>query len=129
MSTELTVLAWTILLALVQIFLPALFRTRETGAGYNVGPRDTPGPPVGLLTARLQRAQANLMETLPLFAAAVLAVHVAGRESTHTAWGAWLYFGARVAYVPLYAFGVPVVRTLAFAVSIAGLLRLVTALL
>lgn len=129
MSTELTILAWTILLALVHIFLPAVFRTRETGAKHNMSARDEPGPPVGRVTARLQRAQANFLETLPLFIAAVLTAHVAGRESDQTALGAWLYFGARVAYLPLYAFGVPVVRTLVFGVSIAGLLRIVTALL
>ena len=61
MNTELTYLGWTLVLALVQIFLPTGFRNRETGAAYNMGPRDAPAPkPPGPVTARLQRAQANL---------------------------------------------------------------------
>jgi uncharacterized MAPEG superfamily protein len=122
LSTELQILAWTVVLALVQIMLAGALRTHETGTGYNVGPRDDPGPPVGTLTGRLQRAQKNLYETLPLFAIAVLVTHLLGRESSQTAWGASLYLGARVIYLPLYALGVPVVRTLVWLVSAVGLL-------
>src|SRR6187200_1007872 len=107
MSFELTVLAWTLVLALVQVLLPAVLRDAETGIGYNAGPRDEPAPPPGKLTGRLMRAQSNLFETLPVFAAAVLIAHVAGREGTLTHWGVLLYFAARLIYVPLYAAGVP----------------------
>ena len=51
MTTELTLLAWTLVLALVQIALTAILRTAETGPAYNAGPRDEPGPPVGGLPA------------------------------------------------------------------------------
>ena len=129
MTPELTMLGCTLVLALVQILLPALFRTRETGTTYNVSARDGDGPPVGKITGRLQRAQANLFETLPLFAAAVLIAHVTAQESALTLYGAALYLAARVLYLPLYAFGVPVVRTLVWCVSIAGLLMLFWAIL
>ncbi|MGK5078348.1 MAPEG family protein [Janthinobacterium sp. HLX7-2] len=129
MTPELTMLGCTLVLALVQILLPALFRTRETGTGYNVGARDSDGPPVGKITGRLQRAQSNLFETLPLFASAVLIAHVTAQESALTLYGAALYLAARVLYLPLYAFGVPVVRTLVWCVSIAGLLMLFWAIL
>ncbi|HEY4071670.1 MAG TPA: MAPEG family protein [Herbaspirillum sp.] len=121
MNTELSLLAWTLVLALVQILLTAAARTRETGNAYNVGPRDHEGPPVGIVTGRLQRAQKNLFETLPLFAAAVLIAHIADRENALTLWGAWIYFLARIAYVPLYAAGVPVLRTLVWTASLVGL--------
>jgi uncharacterized MAPEG superfamily protein len=129
MTTELTLLGWTLVLALVQIFLPATLRTRETGNAYNVGARDDKGPPVGKFTGRLQRAQANLFETLPLFAAAVLIAHVGGRESSLTVLGCEIYLAARVLYVPLYAFGVPVVRTLTWLVSMVGLVMILKAIL
>lgn len=129
MSPELTILGCTLVLALVQILLPALWRTRETGAAYNVGARDAAGPPVGKVTGRLQRAQANLLETLPLFAAAVLIAHVTAQESALTLYGAALYLAARVIYLPLYAFGIPVVRTLAWCVSLAGILMILWAIL
>lgn len=129
MTLELTLLGWTLILALVQILLPAALRHRETGVGYNTGPRDDPGPPVGVVTGRLRRAQANLFETLPLFAAGVLIAHVAGREGALTALGAGLYLGARIAYVPLYAFGIPYLRSLAWLVSLAGLVMILAAIL
>jgi uncharacterized MAPEG superfamily protein len=129
MTIELKLLAWTLVLALVQIMLPASLRTRETGPAYNVGPRDTPGPPVGTVTGRLIRAQHNLFETLPLFIGAVLIAHVTHQESSSTTWGAALYLGGRLLYVPLYAFGVPVVRTAAFGVALAGLVMVLVAVL
>ncbi|CDY79798.1 Inner membrane protein [Caballeronia glathei] len=122
MSFELTVLAWTLVLALVQVLLPAVLRDAETGIGYNAGPRDEPAPPPGKLTGRLMRAQSNLFETLPVFAAAVLIAHVAGREGTLTHWGVLLYFAARLIYVPLYAAGVPFIRSLVWLVSLAGII-------
>ena len=129
MSTELTILGWTLVLALVQIFLPAALRDKETGSAYNMSPRDTPGPPVGKLTGRLQRAQANLFETLPLFIGAVLIAHVAEREGALTLWGCGLFLVARLVHLPLYAFGVPLVRSLVWLVSIAGLLMAFAAIL
>lgn len=129
MTTELTLLAWTLVLALVQILLPSTLRTQETGAQYNVGARDGAAPPPRPVTARLQRAQANLFETLPLFAAAVLIAHVAGVQGSLTLWGCWLYLLARIVYVPLYAAGIPVLRTLVWLVSVAGLVMILYALL
>ena len=129
MTPELTILGWTLVLALVQIFLPSSARTRETGATYNMSARDEPGPPVGKVTARLRRAQANLYETLPLFAIAVLIAHVAGVHNSLTLYGAMLYLAARVLYVPIYALGIPVVRTLVWGVSFAGLLMILWAIL
>lgn len=122
MSFELTVLAWTLVLALVQVLLPAVLRNGETGIGYNAGPRDKPAPPPRKLTGRLMRAQSNLFETLPVFAAAILIAHVAGREGAQTHMGALLYFVARVVYVPLYAAGVPFLRSLVWMVSLVGII-------
>ena len=129
MTTELSILGWTLVLAIVQIFLPAGFRNREAGIGFNAGPRDEPGPPVGKVTGRLQRAEKNLFETLPLFAAAVLIAHVAHREGALTLWGAWIYLVMRIVYVPLYAFGVPVVRSVAWMLSLLGLVLILVAIL
>lgn len=129
MTTELTILGWTLVLALVQIMLTALLRSRETSMRYNMGPRDAEGPPMRPITARLQRAQANLFETLPLFAAAVLIAHAGGREGDLTLWGSCAYLAARVLYLPLYAAGVPLVRSLVWVVSIAGLAAILVAIL
>lgn len=130
MTPELTILAWTLVLAVVQILLPAMFRTSETGVDYNASARDVPSPaPVGKVTGRLQRAQQNLFETLPLFAAAVLIAHVAGRNGELTFWGAALYLAARVLYVPHYAAGIPIIRSLVWSVGLFGLILILAAIL
>lgn len=128
MTTELTYLALTLILALVQVFLPAGARTVEFGSKWNAGARDTTPVAKKPLTGRLERAQANLYETLPLFIGAVLIAHVSGAESPLTLWGTALYFWARVVYVPLYAFGVPYVRSLVWLVSLAGLVMVLASL-
>lgn len=128
MTTELTYLALTLLLALVQVMLPAAARTVEFGSKWNAGARDTTPEARKPLTGRLERAQANLYETLPLFIGAVLIAHVAGAHGVLTAWGTALYFWARVVYVPLYAVGVPYVRSLVWLVSLAGLVMVIAAL-
>ena len=109
--------------------MPSQLRTFETGTAYNASPRDDDGPPVGKITGRLQRAQKNLFETLPLFIGAVLIAHLANRDGPLTGWGVALYFWARVVYLPLYAFGVPYVRSLVWLVSLAGLILLLYAAL
>lgn len=129
MTIELKILGWTVVLALLQIVVTALMRTSETGTAFNVGPRDTVPPPPRAVTARLQRAQANLFETLPLFAIAVLIAHLAGRENAMTALGCELFLAGRVLYVPLYAAGIPVVRTVAWMASLAGLVMVLAAIL
>lgn len=122
MSIELKMLAWTLVLAFVQILLFDVARTAQYGLKWNAGPRDEAMPPLSPQAERLRRAQDNLFETLPLFIAAVLIAHVAGRENHTTALGAQIYFWGRVAYVPLYAFGVRQVRSLVWLVSVAGLI-------
>lgn len=129
MSTELSLAAWMIILAIIQILLPAGFRNRETGIDYNAGPRDEAGPPVGIVTGRLQRAQRNLYETLPLFLAAVIIAHISGREGSLTYLGAWLYVIARVLYVPAYGLGIPYIRSFIWMASMAGLVMIILALL
>jgi uncharacterized MAPEG superfamily protein len=129
MTTELTLLAWTLVLALVQIMLVANLRTAETGIQYNASARDGEAPPPRPVTARLQRAQANLFETLPLFIGAVLIAHVSGSEGDLTLWGCWMYLSARIVYIPLYAAGIPYVRSLVWLMSLAGLVMVLAAVL
>jgi uncharacterized MAPEG superfamily protein len=121
MTTELTVLAWGCILALVHIFAAVRAKTRQYGTKWNVGARDEPLPPPEPLVGRLARAQANFFETFPIAAAAILIVAVAGLEDRWTAIGAWLWLSARVLYLPLYAAGVPVVRTIVFLASVVGI--------
>jgi uncharacterized MAPEG superfamily protein len=71
----------------------------------------------------------NLFETLPLFIASILVVHVENLEGPMTYWGAMMYFWSRVIYVPLYAMGIPYLRTLVWVIGIIGLIFLIISIL
>lgn len=124
MAIELTILAWGCILALVHVFAAGRARTNQYGTKWNVGARDEEMPAPAPLVGRLERAQSNYFETFPIVAAAILIDAVAGLFTQWTAIGAMLWLGARIIYLPLYAAGIPVVRTLVFMVSLVGLLML-----
>ena len=128
MTPEFIMLAFTLVLAIVQIGWAASARTAELGLKWNAGARDGETPPPGKLAGRLIRAQANLFETLPIFAAAVIMAHIAGKDGQLTFIGAHLYFFGRLVYLPLYALGTPYVRTLAWLAALAGLVTVLVAL-
>jgi uncharacterized MAPEG superfamily protein len=121
MTTELTVLAWGCILALVHIFAAVRVKTRQYGTRWNMGARDEELPPAQPIVGRLARAQANFFETFPIAAAAILIVTVAGIDNRWTAIGAIVWLTARIVYLPLYALGIPRVRTLVFLISVAGI--------
>jgi uncharacterized MAPEG superfamily protein len=128
MTTELTMLALAVVLGLVQIVLSAQAKALQLGYRWAGGSRDEPRPSLTSLAGRLERALTNFLETFPLFAAAVLVAHAAGRHDWMTVWGAELYVVARVAYVPLYAFGVPIVRSLVWNVATIGIMLILLSL-
>jgi uncharacterized MAPEG superfamily protein len=121
MTIELSILAWACVLAIVHIFATIRFKTRQYGSKWNMGARDEEMPPPDPIVGRLSRAQANFFETFPIAIAAILIVHAAGLENRWTAFGAIAWLGARIVYLPLYALGVPVLRSIAFLVSLVGL--------
>ncbi|MBO9581627.1 MAG: MAPEG family protein [Sphingobium sp.] len=124
MAFELKILVWGCVLGLVHIFAAGQAKTRQYGRDWNVSARDAElPPPPSPVVGRLMRAQANYFETFPI---AALLLLIAGLvpSSSVTPWGASLWFGARLVYLPLYAFGVPVVRTLVWGVSFVGILLL-----
>ena len=129
MPIELKMLAWSVALGLVHVLLGATLTTHQRGLRWNVGARDAVLPPVTGVAARVDRALRNFLETFPFFAAAALAVVVLERGDASTALGAQCYFWARLADVPLYAAGVPYLRTVVWGVSLWGLLQLLWALL
>jgi uncharacterized MAPEG superfamily protein len=73
------------------------------------------------MSGRTIRAQANFLETFPIAIVALLGVVVAARSSGVTALGGWIWLGARLAYLPLYIAGIPVIRTIIWTISMIGL--------
>lgn len=128
MSIELRMLALSIVLGLVHMQATGMFSTAQNGIAYGMGPRDEPRPTKGI-GGRVERAYANWMQSFPLFAAAVLIAEAAGAHNGLTRTGVQLYFWARLAYVPLYAAGIPVVRTLVWGVATLGIVLVLFGLL
>ena len=127
LPTELVVLTWGCILAFVHIIVAAQAKTRQYGSKWNMGARDEELAPLNPVAGRLVRAQANFFETFPIFIAAVilaLSTRTSVEPDRMAVIGGWLWLGGRVAYLPLYAFGVPVVRTLAWMVSVVGIVLL-----
>jgi uncharacterized MAPEG superfamily protein len=122
-STEIHVLAWSVALLLAQIVLQAV-SIYDLGPSYLLGPRDQEQESRNPVAGRLKRALENLLETYPAYIALALALAITGKAGGIAATGAWVWLLARVVYLPLYAFGVPALRTLAWCISIVGLVMM-----
>jgi uncharacterized MAPEG superfamily protein len=129
MPIEVKIAALGAMLLVIHILIATQLKTNQYGAKWNIGARDESVPPPTPLTGRMVRAQANFEETLPIAIVALLGVVLVGKTSASTALGGWIWLGARVAYIPLYAAGVAVVRTLAWMISIVGLAMVIWPLL
>ncbi|HXK22649.1 MAG TPA: MAPEG family protein [Myxococcota bacterium] len=115
-------------LGFVHIVAASHSASLQRGYRWAASARDEPVDPLRGVAGRLDRASRNFFETFPLFAAAVLAGHAIGRHNALTEWGARLYFWGRVCYLPLYAAGIPLVRSLVWNVASVGILLCLAAL-
>lgn len=118
----LVLLAGSVLLLVFHVALQGVLATIELGSAWNAGPRDDRREPAGKVAGRAARASANFRETYPAFVGLALALAIAGDPSGWGIAGAWIWFTARITYIPLYLAGVPYVRSLVWLASLAGLL-------
>ncbi|QDL90951.1 MAPEG family protein [Paroceanicella profunda] len=127
-GSEITVLALGGLLVVAQYVLMAVPANLQLGPAVTTGPRDTPLALTGV-AGRLHRALGNMHEALLLYAVAAVSVTLLDATSGLTAVCAWVWFGARVAYVPCYALGLSPWRSIAFVIGFgAATLMLIAAL-
>ena len=125
---ETTMLLWSVVLGLVQLVIASMAMNKDVGLPYNLSSRDVPpAAPIGKTAGRLVRAFANFRETFGFFAVAVLLVAILNRADHTSMIGAQLYFWSRLAFVPIYALGIIVVRTIVWAISIVGLVMVLLA--
>lgn len=85
--------------------------------------------PMAPWAERMKAAHYNAVENLVVFAALVLAAHAAGVSNETTVLVCAIYFWARVAHFFVYAFKIPGLRTLAFAVGFVAQMMLAWQLL
>ena len=129
MPVELKVLGYAALLQFVQFILMVIPVNLQLGVEYTGGNRDEQKQPAGV-PGRLKRALDNHFEGLVLFTIAVLVVVLGEAGSQLTEYCAWTYLWARILYVPAYASGVYLVRSLIWSVGfLATAIMLIAALL
>lgn len=128
MTPDLTLLLWSVALTFVQVLVAVLGANTQVSLATLVANREAAIDLTGW-AGRAQRAHRNMLESLPLFIALVLIAHIAGREQGMTLLGAQLFFWGRVAHWIIYLAGIPWLRTLAWVVSVVGLVLMFVQLL
>ncbi|MEM9756811.1 MAG: MAPEG family protein [Pseudomonadota bacterium] len=128
MIPELTYLGLGVALLLVHVVVQSTLSDLSKGIGWALGPQDERREQ-NVFADRIERALKNYTETFAAYVALALALAVSERASGTSALGATIWFWARVAYIPAFASGIPLVRSVAWLSSIGGLILMLIALL
>ncbi len=120
MAIELNYLVASVAIYFLMIIGQAVLSDKEHGIKHGASARDN-SVDKGLFLQRAKRANANMVESLLMFAPLVLVAALTARFNAMTAIGASLFFWGRLAYAPLYWFGVPWLRSAAWFVSLIGI--------
>jgi uncharacterized MAPEG superfamily protein len=123
MSPELSWLSATVALFFFYILGEVVTGNRQYKPGELLGPRDNLAP-YSPAVARAKRATANMIEAMCMFVPLVLIAVISERTNQWTALGCAVFFSGRLAFAPLYWFGVPALRTLAYFAGLAGIIMI-----
>lgn len=121
MTLDASLLVLAVLIFIVQIVVQDLFSISEHPLKVLVGARDQMTDRSALVL-RAKRANQNMIEALLMFAPLMAIAIILDRTNDMTALGGWMFVAGRALYAPLYWFGVPVLRTLAWLAALAGTL-------
>jgi uncharacterized MAPEG superfamily protein len=128
MSTELKYLAFTAILT-ASLWIPYVVAQVTTNGSLRpenyVDPTQRPLP---LWGRRADRAYLNAVETFAPFAALVIVIHLAGKESATTAFLTASFFWLRVAHAAVYWAAIPYIRTIVFTLGYVAIIGLFVAL-
>lgn len=122
-------LVCSVVLLIAHVMLQGFFATRELGPKWNAGPRDEGLKPKAPVAGRAERASLNYRETYPAVVALILALAFYSDARGIGLIGGWVWFLARIAYIPLYLQGIPKVRSLIWMVSLLGIAMMVVGLM
>jgi len=128
-----TLVLLVLALFVLQTLLPGRFREAPAAGepgklAENLGNRDHMRP-YTITGQRAARALANMQEAIPVFLGLALMNMIVAPDAPQAQTGALVFLIARVLYLPIYMAGVPVVRTLTWAVSWVGLVLMLLPLL
>ncbi len=126
-TAEMTYLAWSVVLLLAHIVIQTLMFVKDTGLSYAASNRQG-NLTVSPATERITRGLRNFVETYPAFVALAVGLVITDQAGGLGAIGASIWFWARVAYIPIFAFGIPWARTGIWTVSVIGLILMLVEL-
>ena len=127
MPIELQLLVWAAILTLIQMLIAVAGAQSQVSLPVLAGNRETM-PALTGWALRAQRAHVNMLESLVVFAVLVIVAFATDRLDETTALGANIFFWGRVVYALVYLAGIPWLRTLVWAVSMVGLLMILSQL-
>ena len=122
------------------VFLPSTIFVPKMGLGAYLGSRDAEPSESGMY-GRTRRILRNSNETVSVFLAlcvAAIALDAKAATQLPATWGpdmdlavtgAMIYVVARALFIPLYLFGVPLLRSAAWVAGFAGLVMMMVSLL
>lgn len=125
-TPELWSLFAAIVLGIVHVSADSFSFKAQVGNDYTLGPRDEPKERTGA-AGRFHRAARNYTENLALFVAAVVLLTATNTSTTLSQWGAYLWVGGRIAYLPGYVSGIKWVRTVCWQIAMIGLIMMLVA--
>ncbi|WOI54419.1 MAPEG family protein [Parvularcula sp. LCG005] len=128
MPIELATIAFLSCLLLLLTFLQGFAVPFSQGLRWGLGSRDTEVPDIAI-QARLRRTVANHIECMAIAVPLLGLVQYLGVTNGLTELAAWLIIGGRTAFAIIYLAGIPVLRTVAWATSIIGILLLISSIL
>jgi len=95
----------------------------NNGMAWGLGPRDQARPP-SVMQGRMSRIVNNHVEGMLLFVPLVMIAQLTSISTPLTVWGAILFAAARAVFVVVYLLGIPMVRTLVWAVGTVGVVMI-----
>jgi uncharacterized MAPEG superfamily protein len=120
MTIELQSLLGAIVILFVLLSVQGTLAPLTNGLRWGLGPRDEAQTPT-VFQGRITRIIANHLESMAMFTPLVIIAHLAGVSTPMTQLGSELFVIARAAFAVVYAFGIPVLRSLVWGVSVLGL--------
>lgn len=127
MAFELQMVAAGALIGLVNILWLVFLTVPKFGMKWAMGSREDAVAMDGMI-GRVQRSLTNFGETYPIFVGAVVVAYLGGRLGELSSYGALAYVVGRALYLPIYAFGVPVLRTVVWMAGLVGILAILASL-
>lgn len=120
MSFELQSVVYTALILMAVLMFQGGLVPRLQGFKWGLSSRDEPKE-YSALQHRVSRTVANHLEGMAIYVPLILVAHLADVSTSLTTLGATLFVVGRALFAGFYIFGVPVARSGAWAISIAGI--------